>query len=74
MSTPGYYRDEALRCRELAAKSRDADAVKRWLQMAVEYDQLAESMASVPQVARGEPRTQRVSMQQQASQEPETKE
>jgi len=75
MSTPGYYRDEALRCRELAGKSRDADAIKRWLQMAAEYDQLAESMASVPQVTRGEPQTQRVSMQQQqASQKPETKE
>jgi hypothetical protein len=74
MSTPGYYRDEALRCRELAAKSRDSDAIKRWLQMAVEYDQLAESMASVPQVARGAPQTQRVSMQQQASREPEAKE
>ena len=71
MSTPGYYRDDALRCRELAAKSRDADAVKRWLQMASEYDQLAESMASVSQVARGAPQTQRVSMQQQASQKPE---
>jgi hypothetical protein len=73
MSTPGYYRDEALRCRELAAKSRDADAIKRWLKMAAEYDQLAEMMASVPQVARGAPQTQRVSMQQQASREPEAK-
>ena len=73
MSTPGYYRDEALRCRELAAKSRDADAVKRWLQMAAEYDQLAESMASISQAPRGAPQTQRVSMQQQASREPETK-
>ena len=73
MSTPAYYRDEALRCRELAAKSRDADAIKRWLQMAADYDQLAESMASISQVARGAPRTQRVSMQQQASQEPESR-
>jgi hypothetical protein len=57
----------------LAAKSRDADAIKRWLQMAADYDQLAESMASISQVARGAPRTQRVSMQQQASQEPESR-
>jgi hypothetical protein len=72
MSTPGYYKDEALRCRELAAKSRDADAIKRWLQMAAEYDQLAESMASRPQVARGTTQVQRVPMQQQASQGLET--
>ena len=46
MSTPGYYRDEAVRCRARAAKSGDADAIKRWLQMAAEYEPLAEGMAS----------------------------
>jgi len=30
----------------LAAKSRDADAIKRWLRMALEYDRLADSMAA----------------------------
>ena len=68
MSSPEYYRDEALRCRELAAKSRDAEAIKRWLQMALEYEQLAESMASVSRVPRGPPRVQRVPMQQQEMQ------
>jgi hypothetical protein len=69
MSSPGYYRDEALRCRELAAKSRDADAIKRWLQMALEYEQLADSMVAVSQVARGAPQVQRVAMQQQEIQQ-----
>jgi hypothetical protein len=69
MSTPAYYRSEAERCRELAAKSRDADAVKRWLQMAMEYEQLAQSMVSVSQIARSTPRVQTVQMQQQAKQE-----
>jgi hypothetical protein len=53
MSTPAFYESQAARCREYAAKSRDADTVKRWLQLALEYQQLAESMASVPQVADG---------------------
>ncbi|MEN3382107.1 MAG: hypothetical protein V7608_2151 [Hyphomicrobiales bacterium] len=68
MSTPGYYRDEALHCRELAAKSRDADAIKRWLQMALEYDRLADSMAA--QVARGTSQQQQIP-QQQSKAEPD---
>jgi hypothetical protein len=70
MSSPGYYRDEALRCRELAAKSPDAAAIKRWLQMALEYEQLAESMESASQIARGAPQVQRVPMQQQQTELP----
>jgi len=69
MSTPAYYRDEALHCRELAAKSRDADAIKRWLLMAVEYDRLADSMAAATQVARGAP-PQREIPRQQSEAEP----
>ena len=73
MSTSAYYRAEAARCRDLAAKSEDADAIKRWLQMAAEYEQLAESMASMPHVTRSPPQTQRMSMQQQEIQQPAPK-
>ena len=71
MTTPGYYRDEALHCRALAAKSRDADAIKRWLQMALEYDRLADSMAAAEQAARGAPRQQEIA-QQQSKAEPDS--
>jgi hypothetical protein len=47
------------------AKSSDADAIKRWLQMALEYEQLAETMASSSQIARGASQVQRTPMQQQ---------
>ena len=73
MSTPGYYRSESARCRELATKSRDAAEIKRWLQMALEYEQLAETMGSVSQVARGAPQVQRMSMQQQEIQQQQAK-
>jgi len=73
MSTAAYYRAEAARCRELATKSEGAGAIKRWLQMAVEYEQLAESMAAVPQVARSVPETQHMPMQQQEFQQQQSK-
>jgi hypothetical protein len=59
MSSSGYYRDEAARCRELAAKWRDANAIKRWFQMAHDYGQPAENVAATPQMARGAPQVQR---------------
>jgi hypothetical protein len=55
----------------MAAKSRDADAIKRWLRMAVEYDQLADSMAAVAQVARGTPPQQQQIQQQQSKAKPD---
>jgi hypothetical protein len=67
MSTPAFYESQATRCREYAAKSRDADTIKRWLQLAREYEQLAESMASVPQVADGAHRVRQQGIQQQQS-------
>ncbi len=73
MSTSAYYLAEAARCRELATKSEGADAIKRWLQMAVEYEQLAESMASVPQVSHGAPEMQHMPMQQQEFQQQQSK-
>jgi hypothetical protein len=73
MSTPAFYESQAARCREYAAKSRDADTIKRWLQLALEYEQLAETMASVSQVAGGAPQMQREPMQQQEIQQQKSK-
>jgi hypothetical protein len=72
MSTPDYYSNEAARCRALAVKSQDQDAIRRWLQIAAEYEMLAESMASVPPLALGAPIRQQ-EMQQQAKAEPDDK-
>jgi hypothetical protein len=70
MSSAAYYLSEAARCRDLAAKSRDADAMKRWLRMAVEYEQLADSMVGCPSVpsTSGSSQIQRQPMQQQQTQ------
>jgi hypothetical protein len=73
MSTPAYYRAKATRFRELAGKSSEAGEIKRWLQMAVEYDQLAESMDSVPHAANGNVRLTRVPMQQQPIQQQQSR-
>ncbi len=56
MATPEHYRSEALRCRELAAKSTDASATRRWLQLALDYEQLARSLSIAPA---GQPLTPR---------------
>ena len=70
MSTRAYYRTEAQRCRSMAASMPDSSAVKRWLQLALEYEQLADNIAGMPHIA-GKPQTQQVSMQQQqVSEEP----
>jgi hypothetical protein len=42
MSTPERYRSEAAQLRALAAKSRDPAAMNRWLQMALDYERLAD--------------------------------
>ena len=67
MTTRAFYESQAARCREYAAKSRDADTIKRWLQLALEYEQLAETMASGSQVTRGAPPVQQPETQQQQS-------
>ena len=66
MSTPAFYESQAARCREYAAKSRDAGTIKRWLQLALEYEQLAESMISVPH-ADGAHKVRQQEIQQQQS-------
>jgi hypothetical protein len=67
MSTPAFYELQAARCREYAAKSRDAGTIKRWLQLALEYEQLAESMVSPPQVSDGAHQVQQQEIQRQQS-------
>ena len=67
MSTPEYYRAQAAQLRELAAKSRDPEAVGRWLEMALEYERLAKTLAQDSQTA-GKPPTERQPVQQQLSQ------
>jgi hypothetical protein len=67
MSTPEYYRAQAAQVRELAAKSRDPEAVGRWLQMALEYERLARKLTQDSRPA-AKPRTERQPMQQQQSQ------
>ena len=66
MDTPAHYQSEAARCRELASKSTDPDAVKRWLQLAADYEQLARDIAAAAQMQRGP-------MQQQRQQQPQLK-
>jgi hypothetical protein len=69
MERLAYYRSEAARCRELAAKSTDPDAVKRWLQLAADYEQLARDLAAAAHVQRGPMQQQR--QQQQLRAEPD---
>jgi hypothetical protein len=73
MSTSEYYRQEAERCRERALASPNADAARRWPQIADEYDQLANSSASVApaQQARRSPMQPQEIQQQQTRAEPD---
>ena len=73
MSTPQYYRAQAAQLRELAAKSRDPEAVGRWLEMALEYERLAKTLAQESQTA-GKPPTEPQAVQQQQSQNAPDKE
>jgi hypothetical protein len=67
MSTSAYYKSEAARCRELAAKAA-SDSAKRWLQLAVEYEQLADTLGIVSTTG-ATPQVQRMPMQQQPMQQ-----
>jgi hypothetical protein len=60
MANAAYYRDEAARCRKLAAASPDAEAAARWRSLASDYEQLADALDSAPIAM-----MQRVPMQQQ---------
>jgi hypothetical protein len=60
MASAAYYREEADRCRELAAAGPDSVIAARWRQLAVEYDQLADALA----VSIAKPAVLEVPMQQ----------
>ena len=60
-----YYRSEAERCRKRAADDPASEAARRWLQLAAEYDQLADALESDGT----EPRAQQSPMQQQPMQQ-----
>jgi len=48
MGLAAYYRSEAERCRQFAAKAPMlSDVSRRWLRLALEYDNLAQSLDSV---------------------------
>ena len=64
-----YYRSEAKRCRKRAADDPTSEAARRWLQLAAEYDQLADALESDGT----EPRAQQSPMQQQPMQQQQSK-
>jgi hypothetical protein len=69
MASAAYYREEAERCRKLAAASPDSVMAPRWRQLAAEYEQLADSLAAPDP----RPPVQHLPMQQQEVQQQQTK-
>ena len=53
-----YYRSEADRCRKRAADDPESESARRWLQLAAEYEQLAEVLDANDEGPR-RPRAQR---------------
>ena len=70
MATAGYYREEAKRCRDLAASAPDARTARRWHRLADEYAVLAEEIDATET---GRPAILRTSMQRQAVQQQQSK-
>jgi len=70
MAGTQFYRGEADRCRELAAAHPDSESASRWRRLAIEYDQLADSIE--PQSQRnGTP--QRLPTQQRGTRQQQSK-
>ena len=66
-----YYRSEAERCRKRAADDPASESAKRWLQLAAEYEQLADALET--EEDRTQPRAQQQPMQQQPMQQQQSK-
>ena len=66
-----YYKAEAERCRKRAADDPASEMAKRWLQLAAEYEQLAEALNASSDDTK--PAIQRGPMQQQPMQQQQTK-
>src|SRR6187397_2320229 len=49
MASVAYYRQEAERARAAAENSQDAETVLRWLRIAKDYENLANSLEAVPE-------------------------
>ena len=63
-----YYRTEAERCRKQAADDPASESAQRWLQLAAEYEQLADALEAQDDDAQSQQRPmQQQSMQQQQS-------
>jgi hypothetical protein len=75
MSNATYYRNEAARCRELAAHSPMADMANRWRALAADYDKLAGAIEQGGDLmaAQRVPMQRQPMQQQQAKTEPEDK-
>jgi hypothetical protein len=73
MVSSSYYRQEAQRCRDLAAGSPDAEAAKRWRAIAADYDKLAEALDARPVPMQHVPMQQQPVQQQQSKTESEDK-
>ena len=69
MASASYYRGEAKRCRELAARALSPEMAKGWLALAADYDILAEALESSP----GAAQYQRTPMHQQPMQQQQSK-
>jgi hypothetical protein len=63
MASVAYYRQEAERARAAAYQSQDAETVLRWLRIAKDYENLANSLEAVPESP--PPPVMQVPMQQQ---------
>ena len=64
MITGGYYREEARRCRVRAAREPDSGSRARWLQLASEYELLADDLDASPPSAAIDRRVQLQESQQ----------
>lgn len=70
MASADYYRAEAKRCRELAARAVAGSAMAdQWLKIAAEYDTLAEALEA-PGFTTGSRMTSQPMQQQQSKIEP----
>jgi hypothetical protein len=66
-----YYRTEAERCRKRAADDPASESASRWLQLAAEYEQLADALEAEDEVT--QPTAQTGPMQQQSMQQQQTR-
>jgi hypothetical protein len=77
MNTIAHYREEAKRCRDLAAASPGSETAKQWLRFAADHDRVADLLEAgegTQSPAQPIPRQQQPVQQQQSKKKPEDKE